>query len=103
LQAVPFGKHKGLKMAEVPRDYLQWLSSTDLDEDLAYTVGHYLGSPIQNPEYDAVSDQQQSTKCPFCETGHILPKAGSTGCPKCYVKVWLDDRMECIFADKKYL
>ena len=45
------------------------------------------------------SDQQQHIKCPFCEIGHILPKAGSTGCVKCYVKVWLDDRMECIFVD----
>ena len=39
-------------------------------------------------------------KCPFCETGHILPKAGSTGCPKCYVRVHLDVRLGCIFVDK---
>ena len=50
---MPFGKHKGLKMAEVPKDYLQWLSGTDLDEDLAYTVRHYLGGPVQGPEYDS--------------------------------------------------
>ena len=50
---MPFGKHKGLKMAEVPKDYLQWLSSTDLDEDLAYTVRNYLGQSSQDPEYDA--------------------------------------------------
>jgi exodeoxyribonuclease X len=49
---MPFGKHKGLKMAEVPKDYLQWLSSTDLDEDLAYTVEHYLGGPTQDMDYD---------------------------------------------------
>jgi hypothetical protein len=30
-------------MDEVPRDYLEWLLTTDLDEDLEYTVGHYLG------------------------------------------------------------
>ena len=47
------------------------------------------------------SEQQQHIKCPFCETGHIVPKAGSTGCPKCYVRVWLDDRLECIFVDTK--
>ncbi len=45
-------KHKGLKMAEVPRDYLEWLSGTDLDEDLAYTVRHYLGRPTPDMEYD---------------------------------------------------
>ena len=39
---MPFGKHKGLKMEEVPLDYLQWLSGTDLEEDLRYTVERYL-------------------------------------------------------------
>ncbi len=27
---MPFGKHKGFKMKEVPLDYLQWLAGTDL-------------------------------------------------------------------------
>ena len=35
---MPFGKHKGMKMEEVPLDYLQWLSGTDLEEDLRYTI-----------------------------------------------------------------
>jgi DNA polymerase III epsilon subunit-like protein len=39
---MPFGKHKGMKMGEVPLDYLEWLSGTNLDEDLAYTVRYYL-------------------------------------------------------------
>jgi hypothetical protein len=39
---MPFGKHKGLKMGDVPLDYLEWLSGTNLDEDLAYTVRYYL-------------------------------------------------------------
>ena len=38
-----FGKHKGLPFKEVPRDYLEWLLSTDLDEDMAYTVKVHLG------------------------------------------------------------
>ena len=50
---MPFGKHKGLKMVEVPVDYLEWLSGTDLDEDLEYTVRHYLGGPVQGMEYDS--------------------------------------------------
>ncbi|MBT8349825.1 MAG: DUF3820 family protein [Deltaproteobacteria bacterium] len=49
---IPFGKHKGMKMAEVPKDYIQWLSGTDLDEDLEYTVRHYLGSVSVGPDYD---------------------------------------------------
>jgi len=39
---MPFGKHKGLRMEEVPLDYLQWLSGTDLEEDLRYTIEQYL-------------------------------------------------------------
>ena len=39
---MPFGKHKGLKMEEVPLDYLQWLAGTDLEEDLSYTIERYL-------------------------------------------------------------
>ena len=39
---MPFGKHKGMLFSEVPRDYLEWLSGTELDEDMAYTVKHHL-------------------------------------------------------------
>jgi len=39
---MPFGKHKGMKIEDVPVDYLQWLSGTDLDGDMRYTVEHYL-------------------------------------------------------------
>jgi hypothetical protein len=39
---MPFGKHKRLKMEGVPLDYLQWLSGTDLEEDLRYTIEQYL-------------------------------------------------------------
>jgi DNA polymerase III epsilon subunit-like protein len=40
---MPFGKHKGMLFSEVPQDYLQWLSGTELDEDMAFTVKKYLG------------------------------------------------------------
>ena len=43
LARMPFGKHKGLRFDEIPVDYLQWLSGTDLDEDMAYTVKQCLG------------------------------------------------------------
>ena len=43
LKKMPFGKHKGLDMEAVPIDYLEWLSRTDLDEDMEYTVRHYMG------------------------------------------------------------
>jgi len=31
---MPFDKHKGCDMETVPIDYLEWLSRTDLDEDM---------------------------------------------------------------------
>ncbi len=43
IRRMPFGKHKGQKMDKVPRDYLEWLLTTDLDEDLEYSVKHYQG------------------------------------------------------------
>jgi exodeoxyribonuclease X len=41
---MPFGKHKGLLFSEVPRDYLEWLQRSELDEDMAYTVKTHLGT-----------------------------------------------------------
>ena len=40
---MPFGTHRDKLFSEVPRDYLEWLSGTDLDEDMAFTVKTYLG------------------------------------------------------------
>lgn len=42
MSRIPFGKHKGILFSEVPKDYLEWLSTTEIDEDLAFTVYHYL-------------------------------------------------------------
>jgi uncharacterized protein (DUF3820 family) len=39
---MPFGKHKGMLFSEVPRDYLEWLSGTEMDEDMAHTVKKHL-------------------------------------------------------------
>ena len=43
LPRMPFGKHRGMLFSEVPPDYLKWLSTTELDEDMAFTVKHHLG------------------------------------------------------------
>lgn len=40
---MPFGKHKGQLFDEIPRDYLEWLLGTGLDEDMDYTVRTQLG------------------------------------------------------------
>jgi len=41
---MPYGKHKGTLFSEMPRDYLEWLSGTELDEDMSYTVKTHLGN-----------------------------------------------------------
>ena len=38
ISKMPFGKHKGKKMENVPADYLQLLLTTDIDENMDYTV-----------------------------------------------------------------
>lgn len=40
---MPFGKHKGIPIHNVPRDYLQWLRRQDnVDRDLTYTIDKVL-------------------------------------------------------------
>jgi exodeoxyribonuclease X len=38
LSHMPFGKHKGLKMSDVPSSYLKWLAGQDPDLDMAFTL-----------------------------------------------------------------
>jgi exodeoxyribonuclease X len=43
LQKMGFGKHKGTDFKDVPRDYMRWLrTQTNLDQDLRFTLDHYL-------------------------------------------------------------
>jgi len=43
LSRMYFGKHKGEFFKDIPQDDLKWVSGTDdLDEDMQFTVGHYL-------------------------------------------------------------
>lgn len=46
LQKFSFGKYKGRYIEEIcfnDASYLQWLLSTDVDEDLKYSINYYLG------------------------------------------------------------
>lgn len=46
LERVSFGKHRGQKWADVPRDYLAWILSKDFDEDVRHTARHHMnGGP----------------------------------------------------------
>jgi len=41
---MPFGKHKGLPLSEVPSSYLGWLiKQPDLDADMMFTLRRYFG------------------------------------------------------------
>lgn len=45
LRKLTFGKHKGVPIEKVPRDYLIWLRrQPDLDEDLIFTLNHYINN-----------------------------------------------------------
>ena len=37
-----FGKYANVPLANVPKDYLRWMSTQDFDEDVKFTVYHYL-------------------------------------------------------------
>ena len=41
--------------------------------------------------------------CPFCGSLGIPAKPGKTYCHKCLSSFFIDDRVECIFADPKDL
>lgn len=38
LAKMPFGKHKGMPMTLVPRDYREWMLSEEIDNDLRFTL-----------------------------------------------------------------
>lgn len=45
INAIRFGKHKGLTFAEIAKvdpGYLRWLASTSDDEDILFTIQHWL-------------------------------------------------------------
>lgn len=43
LPRIPFGKHKGAKWEDVPRDYLDWVvNKSDLDRDIKANAKHHL-------------------------------------------------------------
>lgn len=44
LPRMPFGKHKGKKFNQIPRDYLVWLSGTNIDKDMEFTINKALGT-----------------------------------------------------------
>lgn len=48
VETMPFGKHKGTPLRDVPRDYLRWVLANiaDLDDDLRYSIQHQLAGEV---------------------------------------------------------
>jgi exodeoxyribonuclease X len=45
LRTISFGKHRGMKWADLPSDYLRWIADkSDLGADEKHTARHYLGA-----------------------------------------------------------
>jgi exodeoxyribonuclease X len=43
LAKVGFGKHRGMRWSEVPKDYLHWILKSDMDDrNVRATAKHYL-------------------------------------------------------------
>ncbi|SOC37047.1 exodeoxyribonuclease X [Rhizobium subbaraonis] len=42
LVRMPFGKHRGSPVMELPADYLRWLNGTELDRDMRHTLRHIM-------------------------------------------------------------
>jgi exodeoxyribonuclease X len=43
LSTIGFGKHRGMKFADVPADYLEWIrDKSDLKEDVKFSAAHWL-------------------------------------------------------------
>ncbi len=43
IRKMPFGKHRGVMMSEIPMDYLEWLLTTTLEPDMKFSVMHFIG------------------------------------------------------------
>lgn len=44
LPRVSFGKHRGQKWSDIPKDYLRWCLGQDMDEDVKHTAHHWLAN-----------------------------------------------------------
>ncbi len=56
LKSMPFGKHRGRAMKEVPIEYLQWVSNKDFDKDLIYSIRWELKRRTQTKDFSQSSN-----------------------------------------------
>jgi exodeoxyribonuclease X len=49
IQRMPFGKHKGKPLSEVPADYIDWLLGRDIDDDLRCALSAARSGTLKTP------------------------------------------------------
>ena len=59
---MPFGKHEGKLLKDIPIDYIEWLSGRDLKEPLKSMVNELLNG---NKEYEPSIDELLDEELPF--------------------------------------
>lgn len=59
-QPLNFGQHKGKRIADVPRAYLEWLAYSD--DDLKSELKRYLAAERIQQEQDDISDDDEGTR-----------------------------------------
>ena len=65
---MPFGKHKGQLLKDVPIDYIEWLAGTDLKEPLKSMVNEILNDNTNNNEESSeinFEDNRELDELPF--------------------------------------
>jgi hypothetical protein len=81
-QRMPFGKHKGTLVRELPGDYLKWLSTIELREPLASEVKKVMSwRPVSVQTPTGVGNTASSAQSTFVETATASPARfeGSSG------------------------
>jgi len=69
---MPFGKHRGEELSQIPADYLEWLLSlSDLRNSLRQAVAHELGQR-QTEEAEHI----RVDTCPDVQAAEAVIKAG---------------------------
>src|SRR5262249_52954793 len=77
---MPFGKHKGHHLAELPNNYIEWLMGRDLHSPLAEAVRREYDLRRRNGEYDQHQKQQYEHK-QRQEYGRPQGRAWGSGAP----------------------
>lgn len=73
MRTMPFGKHKGQPLAEVPTDYLRWLTGLDDLREPLYSAAH---AELDRREDDDTPIFTTTRSCPAPDLAEELVGAG---------------------------